>query len=567
MSDTDDSRGDAAGRDADDEFDLLSSPLRRVRFGRGFVLAGPIGLAIALVASLWVSTMHVRHSVLVQVERTWIAGEHLGMRVALVATRPGPIQDATVEAEIQQAGRAPHPLPAAGVTANGSIAEVGFEVPPLDPGAATLLVRVRGEGVDPIDEPIAIEVAAARSPVVGDRVVSGSTLQYGDDSEAQPEGLRIVVRPAGRLLAGFDNEIFVRVTDPSGTPVRGAIDVVLVDGEFMGHVGDGDRPPVLFSGTPDALGVVRLYGPLASDVVRLEVRAVGSDGKPRTRRLRMVSFAGAVDVVATPAAVAPGEPLEVKAWGLSDKVPIHVDVHGADGALADVMFPPVVGREPPRPWSVPTNAAEGILQIEAHNHVTAPGESTALARVQVTAMDATTATSLRPLVAAHREVVDAPRIERDYDAALERAFLDWLERAPLTPIEVEGARRLLLGTLPATVYGPPVALVTRPRLEEELAQTQGRARIAMRIFLLGGGALFLGAMAIGMIRSHRRAAAVTLEELRREVDDDPGVQAKLEAQVRQATRAGILRGFAVIGIMVGGIALTMFILERIVWVF
>ncbi|MBL8942213.1 MAG: hypothetical protein JNK45_03645, partial [Myxococcales bacterium] len=76
------------------------------------------------------------------------------------------------------------------------------------------------------------------------------------------------------------------------------------------------------------------------------------------------------------------------------------------------------GREPPRPWSVPTNAAEGLLQIEAHNHVTAPGESTAIARVQVTAMDATTATSLRPLVAAHREVVDAPRIERDYDDAL-----------------------------------------------------------------------------------------------------------------------------------------------------
>ena len=94
----------ARERDDDDAFDLLTSPLRRVRFGRWFVIAGPIGLAIALVVSLWVSTMHVRHSVLVQVEREWIAGERLGMRVALVATRSGPIEDTVVQATVEQGG-------------------------------------------------------------------------------------------------------------------------------------------------------------------------------------------------------------------------------------------------------------------------------------------------------------------------------------------------------------------------------------------------------------------------------------------------------------------------------
>ena len=122
--------------------------------------------------------------------------------------------------------------------------------------------------------------------------------------------------------------------------------------------------------------------------------------------------------------------------------------------------------------------------------------------------------------------------------------------------------------MPLTVYGPPVALVTRARLEQELQVARGRWRIAMRVFLLGGGALFLSMMAAGLAKSHARAAEATLVELRRDFDpaDRRGL-AELEAQVRAASRAGIARGLGVIAIMVGGIALTMFILESIVWVF
>ncbi len=552
--------------DLDEGFDLLSSPLRRVRFGRGFVIAGPIGLAIALVASLWVSTMHVRHSLLVQVERTWIAGERLGLRVAVVATRSGPMEDTAIAVAVEQDGHT-WPLPTPGIVEGGAIGEVSFEVPPLHPGTATLHIHVEGEGVDPIDERIDVEVNTTRAPMAGTPVVSGSVLQHGDDSDAQPRGLRIVVRPAGRLLAGFDNELFVRVTDEAGRPHRGEIEVVLVDGEYAGHVGDVERPPSLFRGVPDPLGVARLEGPLGSELLRVEVRAKGPDGAAVRRRLRMVSFAGAVDVVAEPAAVAPGDTIDVKAWGLSAKLAIHVDIHGSGGGLADVMHPPVVGREPPRPWQVPVGMPAGLLQIEAHNHLTAPGESTATAMVQITAADPTIAASLSPLIAAHRDAVERPRIERDYDATLERGWLDAVAVATLGPAEVDVGRRMLLGTLPTEIFGPPVALVTRPRLEQELARTQGRARIGMRVFLLGGGALFLGAMAVGMIRSHRRAADVTLGELRLDTAMAPDERAELEGELRRAARAGMLRGFGVIGIMASGIALTMFILERIVWVF
>jgi hypothetical protein len=553
-----------SGEPGDDAHDLLTSPLRRVRFGRGFVIAGPIGLAFALVASLWVSTMHVRHSLLVQVERAWIAGERLGMRVALVATRSGPIEDTVVQASVEQGGTV-YPLPDAGVMAGGSIAETGFDVPALASGPATLHVRVRGKGVDPIEETIAVDVVEAREPITAEPIVAGSVLQHGDDSDAQTEAVRIVVRPARRLLAGFDNELFVRVTDPTGVPLRGTVEIALVQGELLGRTGAAEKPPILYSAAPDPLGLVRLFGPLGTEVVRLRVSATPEGGATSHRTIRLVSFAGAVDVVAEPLAVAPGDALEIKAWGLSAKVPVHVDLHGGDGAFTDVMFPAVVGLEPPRMWQVPASAA-GLVQIEAHNHLTAPGESTAITRVQVTEMDPTLAASLRPLVAAQRERVDAPRIEPGYDAALERAYLDWLDRASLGATDVESARRFLLGTLPAAVYGPPVALVTRPRLEQELARTQGRARVGMRVFLLGGGAIFLGLMALGMIRSHARAAELTLAALREDATDTVAM-AELEQQVRSAARAGMLRGFGVIGIMIGGIALVMFILERIVWVY
>jgi hypothetical protein len=552
--------------DDDDAHDLLTSPLRRVRFGRGFVIVGPLGLAFALIASLWVSTMHVRHSVLVQVETTWHAGERLGLRVALVATRPGPIEHTEVDVAVEQGG-VTHALPSPRVGDGGAIAEGGFDAPALEVGPATLRVRVTADGVDPIDESIALEVVPVREPVLGTPVVSGSILQHGDDTQAQPEGARIVVRPRGRLLAGFDNELFIRVTDPKGVPLGTDVDVKLVDGKLMGQTGDGNTPPVLHHGPTDALGLVRLRGPLDSEVIRLQVDTTTADGKPQSRRVRMVSFAGAVDVVAEPLVAAPGDAIEVKAWGLSTKLAIHVDVHGVDGAFADVLTPPVKGREPPRVWQVPVTASDGVLQLEAHSHVTAPGESTAIARVQVTAADPASRAGLVGLVDAQRSALSLPRIERDYDEALESAYLDWLGSRSIDAADVETARRFLLGTLPARVIGPPVALATRGRLEEELVRTQGNARIWMRVFLLGGGALFLGAMAVGLVRSHRRAAAQALAEVRREHGQDPEEVQRLEAGIRSAMRAGIGRGFGVLGIMVGGIALTMFILERLVWVF
>lgn len=555
----------AAAEGSDEGYDLISSPLRRVRLGRVFVIGGPIGLAIALVLSLWVSTIRVRHSLLVQVEHAWVMGEHLALRAQLVSEREPAVPNLRLHAAVEQ-GLARHELASIHVAETAQMLAIGFDVPrALSPGAAVLVLDVAGDGVDPMHERIEVEIADARAAIAAEPVVSGSTLQYADDSDPQPDGRRIVVRAARRLLAGFDNELFVRVTDPAGMPWTGSVIVALVDGEFMGRRGSADDPPILYAGATDPLGLVVLDGPVGSDVLRLDVRCAEVGAAPVHRTVRLVSFAGGVDVIAEPEIVRPGEAIEVKAWGLSNKTAIHVDVHGPDGAFLDVMQPPVVGREPPRPWQVPAGTA-GLVQFEAHNHVAAPGESTAVARVQVSDADPTTAASLTPLFAWHRASVDGRRGEAGYDAALERAYLDRIAARATTPAAVAMARHWLLATVAPSIYGPPTALATRPRLEAEVARVQHQWHLGMRVFLLGGGLVFLGTMAASMVRSHRRAAALTLAEITRQ-ETDAGQREQLAREVRTASRAALARGFGVIAIMFAALVLTVFILESMVWVF
>ena len=70
------------------------------------------------------------------------------------------------------------------------------------------------------------------------------------------------------------------------------------------------------------------------------------------------------------------------ARALRAKKPVFVDLHGPDGAWVDTLAP-VTGPEPPREWST-AGLSPGFLQIEAYQFTTSPGESAALARVQIT---------------------------------------------------------------------------------------------------------------------------------------------------------------------------------------
>lgn len=552
---------------------LLDSPLERSMLSRFFVYGGPLGLAVAILLSLWISFLHVRHTLVVQVETQWRAGEQLAVRAQIVAEQPGPVTRPGGRVWVEQGGTS-HALGDLQPAAGTAMSQTTFAVPALEVGPAQLHLELRADDVEPMHEVLPISIVSSRESREPVPMVTGSTLQYGDDTDPQPAGMRIVVRPFGRILAGFSNTMMVRVTHPDGRPYEGPIEVLLAGGELMGQRGHADHPPVLTNGSTDRMGLLFLDGLLTSEVVRIEVRVPSRSDPSRIlhrRRTRMVSYAGAVVAEVSRLAIPVGSigggdearTMELHAHGLSAKLPVFVDVHGPDGAFIDALEP-FVGGEPPRDWT-PPHVEAGVVQIEAYHFAKEPGESTAVARVQVAAERLSDRESLTPLLARHRDQMDIPRVEQGFDRELERAYLDWLAEAELGQDEIEVARRWLLGTLPITVHGPPTALVTHDRDVAALAARQRNWTVGLRFFLLGGGGLFLIAMTWTMVRSHSRAALATLRELER-LDD---CETRLDAleQVRRARRTALLRGLGVIAVMAGGLGLTTLMLESLLWVF
>src|SRR5690606_12220304 len=189
------------------------------------------GLAVALVLSLWVAQQRVTHAVIVQGEPQWVPGETLALRVQVTPEAPQKVGPARVRAVVEQAGQR-HELQAPSPVEPGGMAQGRIEVPSLTLGPATLELEEEAAPFPPRVERVPIEVVEARQAVEARHVVSSSMSQYADDSDAQPDPLKIDVRPMGRVLAGFDNELLVRVTDAKGTPWSGPLAVRLVDGEL-----------------------------------------------------------------------------------------------------------------------------------------------------------------------------------------------------------------------------------------------------------------------------------------------------------------------------------------------
>lgn len=545
--------------------ELLAPPIERRLVGRLFVIGGPLGLALAMALSLWISQKRVTHAVIVQAEPQWVVGEPLALRVQVTPEAPQELGPAEVTAVVEQGGQH-HELPPPSPVEPGGLAQGRFRVPSLTPGAATLVLSIEARPFPPRVERIPIEVVTSRSPIAARHVVSSSMSQYADDSDPQPEAVKIDVRPRGRVLAGFDNELLVRVTDPKGAPWSGPIAVRLLDGELADRKGSADDPPLLWEGRTDAAGLALVHGLLGSEVLRLLVQIRAEDdasgdgnGVLHERKIRLVSFAGAVQLTVEPLRVAPGEPTEVLALGLSAKRPVFVDVYGPDGAWADTVEP-IAGREPARAWTAPEGLS-GLLQLEAYHFTNAPGESTAVARLLVEAEGSPLATGLTR----QRERLSVSRSDRTWDEARERGYLGALEQAAATlpPAARALAQRWVVDTLPVEVHGPPLLLGTRERDLQALLEEKHAWIVGLRIFVFGGGGLYLVAMTVLMLRSHARDAAATLRELQRTAQGQE--RAELELEVRQAQRAAMARGLLVIVSMAAVLVGAVLLLEILVW--
>jgi hypothetical protein len=530
------------------------------------ILAGPLLLAVSIVASLFVSYLHVRRSAIVQVEREWIPGEHLAVRAQLIDVRSGVVEQARASLLLRRDG-VDTPLVELSPTPAGGLVQGHVEVPAALVGPAELVVTLDDGGGDPLVESVPIELVERRVPRRGEHTVGSSTLNWADDTDPQPEGLRIDLRPLGRLLAGFENRISCRITDLQGKPWTGPARILLVHGEFGGAIGRERDPPVLFEGTTDALGLAEVAGPLASEVIRLEVQATpiapaGSASAPVRRRFRFVSFPGAVQIGTDAEMVAPGATLELVPHALRAQRPIFVDVHAPDGGWVDTLMPPLLVGEAPRPWRLPASISEGLVQIEAYHYTNAPGEGTAIARVWVGHHDPASPSSLAPLVARQRELLDLPRTDKEFDVERERRWLDHVAGLRPGAADIARARGWLIGSLPVEVLGPPIALMTQLRDEQALAARKAVWTTALRWSMWGTGLVFVLVLAATVWRADQRAA----RRLAQVLDDSAEGQGEHLERLMLARRATLFRGAVLLVIMVTTLVVAITLMERFVWI-
>ena len=239
------------------------------------VIGAPAGLLFAILASLMISGWRVQHSAIVQVDTQWRPGEQLALRVHVQDGEGAGMPDAVVQATLRRGEQAVALAEARDVTGGGST-QATLRVPDWDAGPAELELDIRGGGQQ-FREVVPLTIDRARAARRGTVTISTSVKNWSDDTEPQPERLRIALRPLGRIAAGFDNALMVRVTDAEGVPQVGPIEVLLLDGEF-GRKPDGADagagPRVVARGTTDAQGLLRFDGPLNTDVVRFEVRVL-----------------------------------------------------------------------------------------------------------------------------------------------------------------------------------------------------------------------------------------------------------------------------------------------------
>ncbi len=566
------------------------------------IIGAPLGLAVAIILSLMIAGWHVTHSVVVQAENSWRPGEQLSLRASLLNAEQAAVPGVEVLAEVRR-GQQSQELGRYQAGPDGH-ALANFEVPNWEPGPSKLHLHFSADGKQLASEQVDIAIEPEREARTGALTVSASTLNWGDNTEDQPEDIRINVRPIGRLLAGFDNILMVRVAKPDGTPHQGPIRVRLLEGEFMGKRG-AEPAPLLLEKSTSSLGLVELKGPYASDVLSLQVEVLApaesasgeagdgakeledtkesqaKAGEPESeadkseadkseadkseanepkllgsRKFRMVSFAGAVRLEATAPVVAIPNAVELAGRALRARRPIYVDIHGQDGAWIHSLSPPIQGREAPRPW--PTNGFEpGLIQAEGYHFVNAPGESTAVARVLLVEGDPHGPESLVPLLAKQREVLELPRVEKAFEKQLETNYLSHLEsqRTALTTEDIVQAQTWLLGTLPIEVLGPPVAHATRDREEQALAHKKARWVNGLWWFLVAGGGGFLALTSVLIFWSHSKSARALAE-----AGGD-----NIEVEVRAAQRALLLRGAALVVTMALGLVLTVAVLDKLLW--
>ncbi len=493
-------------------------------------------------------------------------------------------------------------------------------------GPAQLEVVLREPGRGVVRESVDITIVDAPAGRAGVRVNSSSTLNYADDTSEHPKEVRVDLRPFSRTLAGFENEMLVRTSLPDGSPISCDVEVWLVDGEWDGHAvvqGGKGEPIKVAGGKTDTFGILRFRGTLTSLLVRFDVRvslpapaetaampsalnpagppapampsalnpavaplspaappadpttnqaaegqpgAVGTATPPAAllRNIRLVTFSGGVDLSAAPLLLQSGDEVELTAHTLRGKRPVFIDGHGPGGIWISTARPQL-GTAIVEKSKIPSGIT-GMVQYEAYNFTNRPGEDTAVARVIV--MDDEGSPSERrrrallQVIKLQRDALDTPRVEKHFDRAQEKIWLDKLQARLSAPqldlggeaVDSELLERWLIGTLPIDIYGPPLGLSTRAREEEAVVARRVDLTLAVRAFTMVGSALLIAMSVFAMWREN----AQFMTRMRDVLGD--------EAELVSARQQQMMRGTLVIATLVVSIVVGLALLENLVWI-
>ncbi|HGG57642.1 MAG TPA: hypothetical protein ENK31_07595, partial [Nannocystis exedens] len=162
------------------------------------VFVAALGMALVILLSLWVAGWRVEQGIIAQVEGRWRVGESLALRVLHVDGDRRPHRGSRIRAHVIQ-GALDLPLGEFTDAAETGVAQGRFVVPELALGRAALVFEVEGTELPPLRDAVAIEVVDERPPQRGDLTISTSNLNWGDNTQPQPEDVMIVVRSERRL--------------------------------------------------------------------------------------------------------------------------------------------------------------------------------------------------------------------------------------------------------------------------------------------------------------------------------------------------------------------------------
>lgn len=518
---------------------------------RLWIVAGPVGLLIVLLLAFWIAGFAVRSTVIVQTDPEWTAGGTAAVRVQLLDGGRNGVAGAQAEATLQREGAVLATLKLDPVAVTG-FAQGRFDLAEVEAGDAELVLEVVAPDGRTRTERVPVVVVHTATREATD-TYSTSIAQRGDDTDPQPANARLDVFPDIRVNAGFENTFWIRTLEPTGAPHPGRVDVRLVSGEFRGHRGQSRDAPLIETLTTNAAGLGLVRGELELDVIRLKVAT--SSGIARI--VRHVSFAGSVQIDVEPRFAKAGDEVDLHVRALRDDRPLVVDVHSPSGAWIDTLGPYTPG-QPNLRWKIPDRTdVHGVLQFEAYAWTNAPGESTAIARLYALAPGEDA--PLPRLASLMERTLDEPRIDRHFDADLERRYLAALRRAALDGPSRESASGFLLATLPTAVYGPGVATSTWQRDLDAVHTRRETWKQRVRIGLALGALVFVVTFVIAMGQALRHTT-------RRVGDVLQGVDDEMHGTIlRDARRTLVIRGIVIAAFVLGSLILVLSVIEGVLW--